>query len=165
MPRFRRMSRLGNVIHSQKEIFDTTNLGVAAGVITTTTFITVVNDYVGTVGTVPVGAKVFGIYLFNQIIPEAVLTNVDMYVLKRPAGVVNPVPGATGGDPARKYVLHEEKGIPGTNTAGAPPLTFRGVVRVPRGRQTMQEGDVMLMRNVAASAYDHCAKIIYKWYT
>lgn len=150
-------------VHTRKEIVDSTLLGVAAAVNSVVTLASVVNDYVGTVGTVEVGSKISSVYLFVQIIPATTGTaNVDFYVIKRPAGVVNPTPGATGGAVGRNYILHEEKGIPGNAGDGASPLTFRGVIRLPRGRQRMAEGDLLQIVLRGADSYNACIKCIYK---
>ncbi len=153
-------------INSVKNIIDGTFLGVAAGVITTVSVFDVVNDYTGLSTQVPIGAKVSSIYLFVQIQPEAVGTNVDWYIWKGPGNIsaTMPTPGTTGGNVNRRYILHEEKGIPGTLNNGAPPLTFRGVIKIPKGRQRAGEADTMQIRIVGAAVYDACVKIIYKFY-
>lgn len=151
-------------INSVKNIVDNTSIGVAAATNTAITVATVVNAYAGGVSEVPIGAKVRSLYLFFQIIPQAVQGNVDVFVIRKPAGVVNPVPGATGGAPERKFILHEEKGIPGIFNNGAGPLTFKGVIKIPKGRQRMAEGDLIQVVARCSSAYDFCLKCIYKFY-
>ncbi len=150
------------VIHTRKEIVDSTLLGVSAGTISTVSVATATNNYTGVVGTVEVGSKVKWIYLFVQLIETATTTNVDWYVIKKPTGIVNPVPGAVGGELGRKYVLHEEKGIPGNAGDGAYPLTFKGVVKIPRGRQRMGEGDFIQIILRGTGIYNACIKCIYK---
>ena len=150
------------VIHTRKEIVDSTFLGVTAATNTTVTVASVTNDYVGTVGTVETGASIKWIYLFVQLIPTAGTANVDFYVIKKPSAVANPVPGATGGNIARKYILHEEKGIPGNAADGAYPLTFKGVIKIPKGRQRMAEGDLIAVVLRGADLYNGCLKCIYK---
>jgi len=149
-------------VNSTKEIVDSVTLGVAAGVTTTVTLGTAVNDYTGTTGTFPVGSKVSSIYLFVQLIPTATTENVDFYVIKRPTGVSGGTPGATGGVVGRNFILHEEKGIPGNANDGAYPLTFKGVIKIPRGRQRMAEGDVILLLGRGVGIYNMCVKCIYK---
>lgn len=156
------MPRMRPVIRTRKEIVDSTLLAVAAATVSTVTVATVVNDYVGTNGTVEVGTNIKWIYLFVQILETATTSNVDFYVIKRPTGVVNPVPGATGGTLPRKYILHEEKGIPGNANDGAYPLTFKGVIKVPRGRQRMGEGDLLQIVLRGTGIYNACVKCIYK---
>ncbi len=152
-------------VNSVKNILDGTFLGVAAGVITTADVITNVNTYAGGAIEVPTGAVIRGIYLFVQIQPQAVASQVDMYVGKFPPGSVLPVPGATGGNVNRRFILHEEKGIPGAANNGSPPHTFRGYVKLPRGRQRIGETDRIVVRISSATAYDACVKSIYKWYS
>lgn len=161
----RRRGRLAlRPINSVKNIVDTTNLGVAAGTTTTVTVAGTVNTYAGGVTEVPIGAKVKSIYVFFQIQPQAAQGNVDFFIIRKPANVPNPVPGATGGDTARRFILHEEKGIPGTFNNGASPLTFRGVIKIPRGRQRFAEGDLFQIVFRCSTAYDACGKFIYKFY-
>lgn len=153
-------------INSVKNIVDSTTLGVAAGTVTNVTLANAVNDYTGASATVPIGSKVHGVYLFFQIILQSVGTNVDMYVWKGPQTLQGsmPIPGATGGDQNRKFILHEEKGIPGTLNNGASPLTFRGVIKLPKGRQRMAENDLLEIKFRGAAVYDACIKCIYKFY-
>ncbi len=153
-------------INSVKNILDTTQLGIAAATVTNVTVSTAVNDYTGGVTDVPIGCKIKSIYLFVQIQQDAVNSNVDWYIWQNPGGALAtiPVPGAVGGVATRKYVLHEEKGIPGPVNNGSPPLTFRGVIRIPRGRQRQGEGDTIQMKLRGAAVYNFCVKAIYKFY-
>jgi len=157
-----KVARFRPIIHTRKEIVDTTLLGVAAATVSTVVVATVVANYTGTVGTIETGSKIKWIYLFVQILPTAGTANVDFYVIKHPAGVANPVPGAVGGTTGRKYVLHEEKGIPGNAADGAYPLTFKGVVKVPKGRQRFGEGDLMSVVLRGTDIHNACVKCIYK---
>ncbi len=151
-------------INSVKNIVDGTFLAVAAAANTDVILALTVNDYTGASTQVPIGAKISSIYLFVQILPTAGTANVDWYIMKKPDGVSLPVPGATGGTLSRKYILHEEKGIPGNAADGAYPLTFKGVVRIPRGRQRFAEGDTIFLRLRGADIYNACVKCIYKFY-
>ncbi len=157
--------RLGSIIHSNKEIVDSTLLGVAAATTSTTTVASVVNDYTGTVGTVPLGAVIKSLFVFVQVIPTAATANVDWFLIKSPSGTVLPVPGATGGNVARKFILHEEKGIPGNASDGAYPATFKDVIRIPKGRQRMAEGDTIKIKTRGTDIHNVCIKTIYKVFT
>lgn len=152
-------------INSVKNIQDSTVIGVAAGTRTNVVLADTVNDYTGGANQVPIGAKVSSIYLFHQMQPQAAQGNVDFYIYKRPNGITGfPAPGATGGNLLRKWILHEEKGIPGTFNNGASPLTLKTVIRIPRGMQRMAEGDQIALEMVCSTAYDACTKAIYKFY-
>ncbi len=163
MARFRKDLR---PINSVKNIVDGTFLTVAAGVTTVMTLGTGVNAYAGGTVDIPIGAKVSSIYLFVQIQQQAVNSNVDWFMWKAPGNLAAtmPTPGATGGHINRKYILHEEKGIPGPVNNGSPPLTFRGVIKIPKGRQRFGEADSMRINMRGAAAYDACVKCIYKFY-
>ncbi len=165
MARFNRGMGL-RPINSVKNIVDGTFLGVAAGVTTTTVLASGVNDYAGGVTEVPIGAKVMSIYLFASIQQTVVNSNIDWYIWKGPGNITAtmPVPGVTGGDQNRKYILHEEKGLPGLVTNGAPPHIFRGVIRIPKGRQRFGEADRLEIKARGAGIYDYCIKAIYKFY-
>ncbi len=166
MPRFRRSSK--RPINSVKNIVDSTLIGVAAGVTSNVNLATAVNTYAGAVTEVPIGSNVSSVYLFVQVQPQAAQGNADWFFYKSSAAentaLLAVTPGVTGGNTARRFILHEEKGIPGVFNNGASPLTFRGVLKIPRGRQRMGEGDVITLRVRCSTAYDACVKAIYKFY-
>ncbi len=124
-----------------------------------------VENPTGLVTDADVGSKIMSMYYFIQIQPQAVASNVDLYIHQSPSNSLTmPTPGATGGNINRKWILHEEKGVPGAANNGSPPLTFRGVVRIPKGRQRQGEADRIILRMTSATAYDACVKCIYKVY-
>ncbi len=153
-------------INSVKNIVDGVFLGVTAGTNTDVQLVDTVNDYTGLTGTVPIGAKVSSIYLFVQIISaDSGVANSDWFIIKDPADALTiPTPGATGGSNVRKFILHEEKGIPGNALDGAYPLTFKGVIKIPRGYQRCGEDDRIVLRMRSADQYNACVKAIYKFY-
>lgn len=152
-------------VQTRKEIVDGTFLGVAGGTTTQVDLLTAQDNYVGGVGTVRTGAVVKAIYLFVQIVNESSSVNVDWYVFKKAANVVlGPVPGASGGDNERRFILHEEKGIPGSTTQGQGPLTFRGVIKIPPRMRRMGEDDRISIKLRGAQIHDICLKAIYKVY-
>ncbi len=152
-------------INSNKEVVDSTLLGVAAATQSVTAIAATVNDYTGVVGTCPLGAKISSVFLFVQVLPTTTTENVDMAILKSPNLLAVPTAGAVGGSVMRKYVLHEEKGIPGNAADGAYPMTFKGVIRIPRGRQRMAEGDSIRVLTRGTGIHNACIKAIYKWYS
>ncbi len=158
---------LGQIINSVKNIVDSTLLGVGAGVTSNVTLADAVNDYTGGNADVPTGSVIKSIYLFVQMLPSLGTANVDWYIAKGPTNVISslPTPGVTGGSPQRKYILHEEKGIPGNAGDGAYPLTFKGVIKIPRGRQRMAESDKIQLKLFGADVHNICIKCIYKFYT
>ncbi len=166
MARFNRgMSK--RPINSVKNIVDGTFLTVGAGTVTAVILASTVNDYTGGVADVPIGAKISSIYIYVSIQQQSVNSNVDFYICNFPSPMAVaqlPVPGATGGDPFRKFILHEEKGLPGAANNGSPPHVFRGVIRIPKGRQRMGELDQIRLQARGAAAYDLCVKCIYKFY-
>ena len=152
-------------VHSVKQVVDSTLLGVSGGTNSTVDLVTAVDDYVGTVGTAPIGATVKGIYLFVQIQNESSSVNVDWFVWKNPAnGFTAVTPGATGGALKRRWILHEEKGIPGSTTQGQGPLTFRSFIRFPPKLRRMGDGDKIQIVLRSSQIHDICIKAIYKWF-
>ncbi len=167
MPGRYQRSRMTAPVVTNKEILDGVFLTVAAGVTTDIILLTPVQNYVGTIGTCPVGARLNGIYLFLQISPDFESSNVDWYLVKLRGGQGfgdTPIPGATGGSNVRNQILHEEKGIPG-ETGQTPPLTFRGFLAMPKIYKRSREGDNLAIRARSSSSYDLCFKCIYKWIT
>lgn len=155
-------------INSVKNIVDSTLLGVSAGTRSSIIVANAVNDYTGGVTDVPTGAVIKSVYLFVQILPTLGTANVDWYFTKRPglaASIAPILPGLTGGAPERKWIMHEEKGIPGNAGDGAYPLTFKGVINIPRGRQRMGEDDDLIVVTTGVDIHNVCVKCIYKWYT
>ncbi len=162
--RHRRGSSL-QPVNSKKVIIDSTLLAVGAGVTSTVVLANAVDDFSGAPGTCPTGAKIMSVYLFVQILPTATTENVDWYFAKAPDNITTAVVGNTNVSPFRKYILHEEKGIPGNANDGAYPLTFKGVIRIPRGRQRMGEGDDIFIKLIGVGIHNICIKCIYKFYT
>ena len=131
-----------------------------------------INDYVGTVGTCPLGATILGFYIEASLIDVdgGDLSNrIDWFLCKREeAGILSfPVPGSTGGSVFRSKIFHEEKGIfPDTATVGAglQQVRTRTFVRVPKSKRRMGEGFSWVIRIGSSGAYSACFKVIYKWF-
>ncbi len=165
MPRFRSNIR---PVNSNKQIVDSVNLAVVGGTTTIVNLATVVSDFTGTVGECPTGATINSIYLFIQSVgADSGVANIDWYLYKRLGmNSAAPItPGTTGGNPIRKMILHEEKGIPGNALDGAYPLTFRGVIKIPKHMRRMGEGDQFKLVHRGVDLNNMCLKAIYKFYT
>jgi len=159
-------------IASNKEIIDGTFITVAAGVTTDLSVLLEVNDYVGTVGTCPLGATVLGFYIEASVIDVSgsdLSHRIDWFLAKKEEiGILSfPVPGSTGGSALRSKIFHEEKGIfPSTAVVGSgrQQVRTRSFVRVPKGKRRMGELFQWFIRVGSSGAYSACYKIIYKWY-
>ncbi len=146
---------------------------VAAGVITDIDIASAVNDYSGTVGTCPHSASIKGFYMevsANNV--DNIVGRTDWYLCKRESGRTAssfPTPGASGGDPLRKSIFHEEKGIfQGAETAeavrGGQSFRTKQFIAIPKGFRRMGEGDKWTIRVGSSENYSFCLKVIYKWY-
>ncbi len=167
MARFRRAP---TVIVTNKEIVDSVALLVSAGVITDVTVASQVNNYTGTVGTCPLGAKIRGFYLeISYNLSQVIVGRFDWYLTKLDGNrslADYPPPGATGGHLLRKKVFHERKGVlDGGSASNAGGQTAKSVefVKIPKGFQRMGEGDSWVIRSSGSTNYSICIKCIYKW--
>ena len=172
MPR-RFSSRLG-VVRSNKEVIDGVFLKVTGGTRTDVSVALAVNDYVGTVGTCPIGSKVKGIFIEWSYNADSTLEGrLDWYFAKFP-GSLNfaafPLPGATGGHINRKFIFQERKGLTNpfnTGSGFAVSSQIRGgmmFLKIPRRFQNMAEGDFLGLSIHSSVNYNFCLKIIYKWF-
>ncbi len=162
------------VLRSNKETVDGVFLGVTGAVITDVTLAASINDYVGTVGTCPIGSKIKGMFIEWSYNNASTLEGrMDWFVAKTPGAVTItalPVPGATGGHLNRKFVFQERKGLQNpfnTGSGFAVSSQIRGgmiFLKIPRRFQNMAEGDKLAMRIQSSTDYNFCLKVIYKWY-
>ncbi len=173
--RFGRQSAKRPIV-SNKEIVDSVVFIVAGGVTTDIDVATSVNNYLGSVGTMPLGSTLLGFYLeisTNNV--DNIVGRTDWFLCKRNGNepAVNfPVPGASGGHPLRKYIFHEEKGIHqantfdngAANTAGGQSFRTKQFLAIPKSRRRMGEDDRWTIRVGSSENYSFCMKCIYKWY-
>ncbi len=170
MPRrglYRKVARL--VLRANKEIVDATLIGVAAATTTIISIANPVNDYIGTVGTCPIGAKVKAVWLdmsYNK--GENTVGRMDWYVWKKLAGIATPTPGATGGISQRKLIFLERKGLnfslDGLLEQGGGAKNSSGWLMIPKRFQNMAEDDELQIVYNSSVVSNVCVKIIYKWY-
>ncbi len=129
---------------------------------------------------VPIGSKLGNIYLSVFIYSEGgeVANEVplaDWYIIQDPSGNMGttfsatalPTPGAQGTHRAKNLILHTEKGLAGGGDASlnGVPMVFKGVIRIPRGKQRISAGDqykVCIRTNFAAKV---CMQAIYKHFS
>ncbi len=148
---------------------DTVAFAVAAGVVTTVAIATSINDYVGTVGTCPISAKIKAIWLETSYTKaDSLVGRLDWLLIKKLAGVDTStvIPGATGGNDRRKYIIFERKGIQsndGLVAQGGSPARFAGWLMIPKRYQNMAEGDIWQVKIGSSVVYNFCMKVIYKW--
>ncbi len=171
MARFRRSLQ---VVRSNKEVVDGVFLKVTGGVITDVIVATAINDYVGTVGTCPISAKVKGVFIEWSYNADSTLEGrLDWYFAKMPGSITfgnMPVPGATGGDVNRKFIFQERKGLTNpfnTGSGFAVSSQIRGgmmFLKIPKRFQNMAEGDTLAIRIHSSVNYNFCLKLIYKWF-
>ncbi len=166
---FRRFTRRSNrgVINSRKHILD------SEGALTTNTpstnpiAVTVVQDSDPfKPGDIVLGSKIFAFFITVFIIGStgAPIAGSQSWLLGKlhsgQAGL--PAPSNVGTSPIRNQVIHQEKGLVGSGDGTA--MAFKGVIKVPKGMQTMREGDQWQIRveNTDTVNTNFCMRAIYK---
>ncbi len=165
----RRMSRLGNQIHSLKHIIDTEGAlsGAAKSVTPLMNAVASPNATFDPLD-VELGSTVNGFFLSVFVIGATGAGNIgsiNWYIVKTRSGQFSslPEPEATGTSPLRNQIFHQEKGLAGS--ADGTPMAFKGVVVVPRGMRRTREGDnfyLVLKGTDPTTDYNFCVKAIYK---
>ncbi len=137
------------------------------------------NADLATTNEVDVGSKISSVFLEVFFYSEGgELGNevplVDWYILKNGGNswgstfnATNlPTPGATGSHINKRHILHEEKGLAGGGELSLTgvPMVFKGVIRIPRGRQRWGESDVLRICARSNFATKFCVKAVYKWF-
>ncbi len=119
---------------------------------------------------VPIGSTISSIYLSLFIwLNESVGVNtpiIDWFFAKNPGTNLSfPEPGATGGNDNRRWIMHEEKGLAPDIGNGGAPMVFKGVLKVPKGRQRMGNDDRLFISLLTENHVAFfCLKSIYKFY-
>ncbi len=119
---------------------------------------------------VAIGCTISSIYLSVFIYLDSnTVTDVpvlDWYIHKNPGNNLSmPEPGATGGNDNRRWIMHEEKGLATDVNNGGTPMIFKGVIRIPKGRQRMGNDDNISVRILSENYIGFfCVKAIYKFY-
>ncbi len=167
-----------NVINSTKNIRE--DSGIIAASTNTSISIPITaadNPVLANSNEVATGAKVTSIYLSTFFIAEGgevanEVPLVDWYIIKDPGNAWGttfdannlPTPGATGVHKNKRHILHTEKGLVGGGDASLAglPMIFKGVVRIPRGRQRWGQSDVLRICARANFATKFCSQAIYK---
>ncbi len=117
-------------------------------------------------GEVQLGSKIFSVFITIFIIgstgaPVGASQNwLFGKLMQGQAGL--PAPSNVGVSPIRNQVLHQEKGLVGSGDGTA--MAFKGVLKVPKGMQTMREGQKLQIRieNLDAINTAFCFRAIYK---
>ncbi len=166
-------------INSTKHIVDTSTIIPAVTNTTLQTSINAVdNPVLANTNNVRAGSKIssifYSIFVYSEggeVANEVPL--VDFYFIKSPgsawitfgAGTL-PTPGATGAHLNKRQILHEEKGLAGGEDASLTgvPMVFKGVIRIPRGKQRFGQADLFLVNIRTNFASKVCCKAIYKEY-
>ncbi len=117
---------------------------------------------------VVIGSKITSMFISIFIIGSTgapVNASQNWYLIKTYTGQSVPQPGATGNSDLRNQIIHEEKGLVGSGDGTA--MAFKGVIRIPRGLQTMRSGDawsIVLAQQSGTDPAEFCLKVIYKDY-
>ncbi len=167
-------------IKSVKHIVETSGIIAAGANAVTANLADGVDTYtLADTNGVPTGSKIHSIYFSAFILAEggelaAEVPLVDWYIIKSPGATwastfdaTNlPTPGSTGDHINKRHILHTEKGLTGGGDASLTgiPMVFKGVIRIPRGKQRWGEDDQLLWCTRANFASKFCVQAIYKHY-
>ncbi len=167
-------------IDSRKNIVDTSGIVAAT---TNTIFQTVSqavdNPVISNAQEVKTGSTISSIFVSVYVLSEGgEIANevplVDFYWITNPGGIwatfgtsVLPVPGATGTGTNKRFIFHTEKGLAGGGDASLAglPMIFKGVLKIPRGRQRQGFNDRINMCIRTNFACKVCVQSIYKYYS
>ncbi len=163
MPRGRGYSK--RPINSSKNIIQADGALVAVTTSTVPIAVAVDSPALSAVTAVSRGCSISSIYFEVTIFDNsgAVDNPTDVAVVKNPGNNLSFADISTmGDDDNKKWVFHQERGIPG-QFAGVP-MKMKFVLRIPRGKQRMGAGDVwnLVLRSKQTSQF--CVLAIYKWY-
>ncbi len=155
------------ILHSIKHVLDTEGSLVQATPATIDVATTVVSaSDPFKPGDVVLGSKVFAIFITIFIIGStgAPVGGSQNWLLGK---LMNgqpglPAPSNVGVSPLRNQVYHQEKGLVGSGDGTA--MAFKGVLKIPRGQQTMREGQKIQVRieNLDPGTTQFCFRAIYK---
>ncbi len=168
-------------INSIKNVVD--NSGLIPAVTNTSIHLPIFgvrNADLATSNEVDVGSKISSVFIELFFFSEGgELANevplVDWYIIKDPGNSWStvfdagnlPTPGATGVHKNKRHILHEEKGLTGGGnlSLSGVPMVFKGVIKIPRGRQRWGEADVLRIAARTNFATKFCVKTVYKWFS
>ncbi len=135
------------------------------------------NPVLANVSEVQPGHKIGSIFVsFFAITEGGEVANevplVDWYIINNPGNTfaatftatTNPTPGATGSHINKRFIFHTEKGLAGGGDASLAgvPMIFKGVLKVPRGRQRVGQNDRITINARSNFATKFCVQCIYK---
>ncbi len=120
-----------------------------------------------TPGNVSVGSKINAFFISQFQIGATGSTadgSLNWYIVQLHSGQGSPPnAGETGNSEIRNQIIHEEKGLAGSEDG--TPMAFKGVIVIPRGMRRVREGDswelVIRNSNVGQNT-TFCTKAIYK---
>ncbi len=179
MARFRRGMGL-RPIQSTKHIVEVSSVaGASTNAVALTIIKGVDNPVLANANEVQPGHKVSSIFLSVFYIAEGgelatEVPLVDWYIIHNPGNVFaavfdaanNPTPGTTGIHLNKRHIFHTEKGLAGggdVSLAGLP-MIFKGVIKIPRGRQRVGQNDRITINHRTNFATKFCIQAIYKDY-
>ncbi len=119
-------------------------------------------------GDVNLGSKIYSIFLTIFIIGSTgapINASQNWLIGKLRSGqTLLPAPSNAGTSDLRSQILHMEKGLVGSGDGTA--MAFKGVIKIPKGMQTMRSGDLIQVRleNSDTTNTQFCLRAIYKSY-
>ncbi len=153
-------------INSVKNIVESTGNALAA-TNTEHSMAIAVDATTGLATDATVGSSIKSFFISLDFLSDAAPTaSTDWFLAKRHTGQAFadfPAPSGVGGHGMRNQVFHQEKALAGVADGGTP-MSFKGVIRVPKGMQRMREGDVWFISSRMTNAGKFCFRTIYKYY-
>ncbi len=121
-------------------------------------------------GDIRIGGKINGFYISVFMIGTGASGqqgSLNWILYKEHAGqaAIAPTPNNVGISEIRNQVIHQEKGLAGSEDGS--PMIFKGVIAIPRGMRRMREGDtwfIRLLNTDAVNDVNFCVQSIFKSY-
>ncbi len=157
--RLRPVNRIKHVVDKQG--------GLAVNTLVTETIIEASDTPdIANIDEVETGSTVNGIFLSVEVLAtsQAALPNVYMSVWKNPGNALTmSSPNIIGGDPNKRFVIHQEMVMLSKSTDAVPRTLFKGVIVLPRGYRRFGPNDKLLLQLLSPGVtVDYCFQSHYK---
>ncbi len=168
---FRRRSNLGNIVDSNKNIVSAFTAATAG----TKTAILIAeaqdSPTLAVTQDVERGCSIKAIWIEFWVSATAeaavgITHGIDMYLFKNPgSNLTSPIPGTEGSSNEKRFIFKVWKGLIGARTQGFQPYSWKGWIKIPKGKQRMAVNDIwqLVFQSTGVNVLV-CHKFVYKWY-